>query len=501
MKSLRLTLFGVFRVHDSVGQKVEIAGTKARLLLAYLSLQSGRPQSREKIMGLFWSQRSEGQARGSLRQALWAIRRALENIEPNPLVTEGDAVALDPGFIDVDVVNFEGLLADGSPDSLQSALELYGGEFLEGARIRDPVFEDLLRSERLRLHGLAVDACTRLLENQVQAGMKRAAMTTAKRLLMIDSSQETAHRTLMAYYADTGQLGLAKKQYQTCCENLKRELDVAPDTETKQLFSRIRLARPAATEPSTYGDQQIDLLTGHRHAGDELIYTQATETSIRGASADDQSATVARLRCPRCQLENTANQKFCGACGKSLTSICSNCAATNPSNQNYCGECGVPLNQSIAPPKFTSPEGYTPKHHKVRILTYKDALDGERKRVTVVFAELLGSMKLVANLDPEDARKILDPLLEAMIETVQRYDGSVTKVLGDGVTALFGAPLAHEDHAVRACYAALAMREAILDAAMELKRTQQLEPKVRIGINSGEIVVGGINKNLTSWAS
>ena len=108
-----------------------------------------------------------------------------------------------------------------------------------------------------------------------------------------------------------------------------------------------------------------------------------------------------------------------------------------------------------------TPESYTPKHLAEKILTSKAALEGERKQVTVLFADLKGSMELLADRDPEEARKLLDPVLERMMEAVHRYEGTVNQVMGDGIMALFGAPLAHEDHAVRACYAALRMQDAV----------------------------------------
>ena len=108
-----------------------------------------------------------------------------------------------------------------------------------------------------------------------------------------------------------------------------------------------------------------------------------------------------------------------------------------------------------------APDSYTPKHLAEKILTSKSALEGERKQVTVLFADLKGSMELLADRDPEEARKLLDPALEHMMEAVHRFEGTVNQVMGDGIMALFGAPLAHEDHAVRACYAALGMQQSV----------------------------------------
>jgi class 3 adenylate cyclase len=131
-----------------------------------------------------------------------------------------------------------------------------------------------------------------------------------------------------------------------------------------------------------------------------------------------------------------------------------------------------------------------------KILTSKAALEGERKQVTVLFADLKGSMELLADRDPEDARAILDPVLERMMEAVHRYEGTVNQVMGDGIMALFGAPLAHEDHAVRACYAALQMQEAIGRYAEELLRQKGVDVHIRVGLNSGEVVVRSIGSDL-----
>ena len=125
--------------------------------------------------------------------------------------------------------------------------------------------------------------------------------------------------------------------------------------------------------------------------------------------------------------------------------------------------------------RFGSPETYTPKHLAEKILTSKAALEGERKQVTVLFADLKGSMELLADRDPEEARKLLDPVLEHMMEAVHRYEGTVNQVMGDGIMALFGAPLAHEDHAVRACYAALRMQERCKRYAEDVRRAHGVD--------------------------
>ena len=146
--------------------------------------------------------------------------------------------------------------------------------------------------------------------------------------------------------------------------------------------------------------------------------------------------------------------------------------------------------------RFASPESYTPKHLAEKILTSKAALEGERKQVTVLFADLKGSMELLADRDPEEARKLLDPVLERMMEAVHRYEGTVNQVMGDGIMALFGAPLAHEDHAVRACYAALRMQESVAQYAEGVFRSHGVPIQIRVGLNSGEVVVRAIGSDL-----
>src|SRR5262249_12072699 len=146
--------------------------------------------------------------------------------------------------------------------------------------------------------------------------------------------------------------------------------------------------------------------------------------------------------------------------------------------------------------RFALPEAYTPSHLVERILTSRTALEGERKQVTVLFADMKGSTELLADRDPEDARHLLDPVLDLMMESVHRYEGTVNQVMGDGIMALFGAPLAHEDHAVHACYAALRMQEAARRYAEEIQRREGVPIQIRVGLNSGEVVVRSIGSDL-----
>jgi class 3 adenylate cyclase/tetratricopeptide (TPR) repeat protein len=181
------------------------------------------------------------------------------------------------------------------------------------------------------------------------------------------------------------------------------------------------------------------------------------------------------VKCPRCQHENPAPSKFCSECGTRL----------------------IPLaGEAATQPRFVSPDAYTPGYLAEKIITSRSALEGERKQVTVLFADIKGSMELLADRDPEEARELLDPVLDLMMEAVHRYEGTVNQVMGDGIMALFGAPLAHEDHAVRGCYAALRMHDAVRRYAQEIRRTHGLELQIRVGLNSGEVVVRSIGNDL-----
>ncbi|HET9490060.1 MAG TPA: adenylate/guanylate cyclase domain-containing protein, partial [Methylomirabilota bacterium] len=176
-------------------------------------------------------------------------------------------------------------------------------------------------------------------------------------------------------------------------------------------------------------------------------------------------------------------------------SACPNCGVANPPGKKFCGDCGAPLTE--APSKtFASPDSYTPKHLAEKILTSKGPWKASASKVTVLFADLKGSMQLLADRDPEEARRLLDPVLERMMEAVHRYEGTVNQVMGDGIMALFGAPLAHEDHAVRACYAALRMQDAARQYAERVHRAEGVPIQIRLGLNSGDVVVRVIGSDL-----
>ena len=227
------------------------------------------------------------------------------------------------------------------------------------------------------------------------------------------------------------------------------------------------------------------------------------------------------MQCSNCQHENPAEAKFCNACGAKLEARCPQCSHVNPSGSRFCNACGSSLtthlhssvsgstfqvssSQPPAPGAQTldaRPISYTPPHLSDRIraeqaaMEARGATDGERKTITALFADLKGSTALIEGLDPEEARAIIDPALQLMMDAVHRYEGYVAQSLGDGIFALFGAPIAHEDHPQRALYAALRMQEEIRRYSDELRLKRGVPLYMRVGVNTGEVVVRSIRKD------
>lgn len=209
------------------------------------------------------------------------------------------------------------------------------------------------------------------------------------------------------------------------------------------------------------------------------------------------------MTCSQCRHDNRAAAKFCENCGAALPRACAGCGTPLRAAAKFCDECGKPV--TTAPPAASAaaplhaaqaPTGYTPKHLADRILTSRSALEGERKQVTVVFVDCVGFTALSSRLDPEDLHGIMDGCFQHLLDAVHRYEGTVNQFTGDGIMALFGAPIAHEDHAARAVAAALAMQQAVRQYAEALLSQRGIEFAVRIGINTGLVVVGKIGDDL-----
>ena len=198
------------------------------------------------------------------------------------------------------------------------------------------------------------------------------------------------------------------------------------------------------------------------------------------------------IRCSKCGFENPEGMKFCGQCTEPLALTCPKCHFENPPGFKFCGQCTAALqgDTGTAKPKSAQEKPVA----AVRVVTEEASptLEGERKTVTALFADIKGSTELEQDLDPEEARGIVDPALKLMIEAVHRYDGYIVQSTGDGIFALFGAPVAHEDHPQRALYAALRMQEELKRYSARLREAGNLPLEARVGVNTGEVVVRSI---------
>ena len=214
------------------------------------------------------------------------------------------------------------------------------------------------------------------------------------------------------------------------------------------------------------------------------------------------------MKCSTCQFENPAEMKFCGQCGTKLEAVCPRCGRENPPGFKFCGECGSPLGGSppganAAPagepaqlPRRPSIQDYTPSHLSDQVFQSRSALEGERKQVTVLFCDLVGSTALAEQVGPEKMHLLLNQFFELALREVHRYEGTINQFLGDGFMALFGAPITHEDHPRRAVLAALGLRKDLEERRAELGELYGVTLQVRMGLNTGWVVVGGIGDHL-----
>lgn len=211
---------------------------------------------------------------------------------------------------------------------------------------------------------------------------------------------------------------------------------------------------------------------------------------------------MAVVTCAKCRREQPAESVACAACGAALPRRCAHCDRANTPDSNFCSHCGMPLQESETagasgpPPTTRNPRSYTPNHLVEKIITSRSALEGERKQVTVFFVDVKESMHLAQRVDAEEWHRIMDRFFAILADGVHRFEGTINQFTGDGVMALFGAPIAHEDHAQRACHAALHLRDQLRLYSQELKRTRALTFAVRMGLNSGEVIVGAIGDDL-----
>ncbi len=246
MSGLKISLLGGMEIGPAGGAGEISITRKAGAMIAYLALQDGRVQTRDKLAALFWSRNTDAQARTNLRQALSRLRKALANGTDGPLIVDADRIGLDTAGLELDVARFEQLVAEGSADSLEAATALYRGDLLDGVSLGEEGFDSWLRGERERLRILATGALGKLASHYESARDIERCIETAARLLALDPMQEAAHRALMRAYAAQRRYALALRQYRTCGEILERELSVKPDGETQALYRAIQEQRGAA---------------------------------------------------------------------------------------------------------------------------------------------------------------------------------------------------------------------------------------------------------------
>jgi DNA-binding SARP family transcriptional activator len=239
MAQVQLALLGGFQARCGESPPLILSARKAHALLTYLALPPGQAHPRSQLAALLWGELPEAEARASLRQALFTLRKALPVGLPPVLLVDRTTVALEPKAVEVDVARFERLVAEGTPAALVEAAGLYRGDLLAGLVLKEaPGFEEWLLGERERLRELAQEGLAKLLAHQRRVGAIDAAVQTGLKLLTLDPLQEPVHRTLMRLYAELGRRGAALRQYQHCLGVMQRELGLEPEAETKGLLRR-----------------------------------------------------------------------------------------------------------------------------------------------------------------------------------------------------------------------------------------------------------------------
>jgi len=362
MAKVNLALLGGLRLQTDSRESVPLSTKKAGALLAYLALHPGRARARLKLAALLWGDRSEAQARDSLRQALSLLRKALSHVDPRALIAHEDTISFEPRVLTTDAILFEELVTQPGAENLEQAVGLYGGEFLEGFQVSAPEFESWATAERQRLREIALDAMTKLLDHYLSTSAVERGIRMAAQLLAADPLQEGVHRTLMELYCRQGRYGAALRQYRSCTDLLAKELGIDPDAKTKAL--RREILREWNQQPGT-------------------------------TSGGDAGA-------------------------KSL--------------------CDVESEPALPP--------LTPRLP-------------ERRQVTILVCDLVGTSELAARLDPEELQALIGAYRHCCMPIISRSGGAAGKHSGAEMLAYFGHPQAHEHDVESAVRAGLTLVEAV----------------------------------------
>jgi DNA-binding SARP family transcriptional activator len=292
MFRLDLALLGGFRATLD-GEDLQFATRKSEAMLAYLAMPPGQMHPREKLAVLLWGESGEEQARQSLRQTLFTLRKTLNAAGEIIVSGEGERIGLDRSAVRVDVERFRELAARGTDEALLEAANLYRGEFLEGLSVSEVGFEDWVAIEREKLRETALTLFSTIVDRQTNAGKSEDAVQTSLRILAIDPTRESTHRMLMRLYVLQGRREAAIKQFQTCREVLRRQLDVEPEEETKKLFDEIldSSARGATRTDSRTRVLMVEDNSLNRH----LILSMLDEKKFDVAIAEDGGQALLQL--------------------------------------------------------------------------------------------------------------------------------------------------------------------------------------------------------------
>jgi DNA-binding SARP family transcriptional activator len=252
MTQLRLKLLGGFEARNGDGQVLAFPRKRAEVLLAYLALHPRQAHYRDKLAALLWADADREHARHNLRQVLVSLRQCLSTAGPSLLVEDGETVAMDPDGFHVDVLAFESLVAKGTPAALTQAAELYRGDLLASVAPGEDAADSWLLARREHVREQAMQALSQLLEHQFSQGQDAVAIATAARLLTMDRTRETVHRSLMRIYARQGRRGAARRQYQACLAALEQELGEPPEAETRALYRELLNTKQTDTLNSVF---------------------------------------------------------------------------------------------------------------------------------------------------------------------------------------------------------------------------------------------------------
>jgi class 3 adenylate cyclase/DNA-binding SARP family transcriptional activator/tetratricopeptide (TPR) repeat protein len=425
-------------------------------VFAYLAAHHGRPVPRHELAELLWGEHLPATWEKALGVLMTKLRALLEEcgIDGSRTLTSAFAcyqlTLSGEAWIDVDAAvtaaeRGEAALAARDLDEARvqasAAVELARQVFLPGEDGR------WVEDQRRELRDVLVRALECLRDAALAAREFGNAVRCAAEITELEPFRETSYRALMQAHVAAGNPAEALRVYERCRHFLADELGAYPSPETKAVYLEILRSSPGGSDLEIEG-----VASDGRRPGSP---PQNDEPPRRGRGKVAPVIAGALL----------------------VGGTCDDCGATLPQYSKFCPECG----QAVA--ATPSPATYTPHHLSERILAIRSAIEGERKQVSVLFCDIVRSPELAARAGPEEYHRVVDRFFALALTEVHRYEGTVNQFLGDGFMALFGAPIAHEDHARRAALAALALKE-------------RSEIDVRIGINSGSVIVGAIGDDL-----